>query len=1421
MNTRKWFAIGATLFVLVLLGSSVGARSPGPVANPFTPMLTWQAGTRTHTVILNEVMPKAEAGQPEWVELYNDMPVLYLPLVMNSHSTQAARYAPAAVNAGAGVSITGWQVTDEDGHVYTIPTALPVVPPKAYVLVYFDGQGAAADDYDFSDGKAVLHTPAGLTNVFDDAADQVALYTSGTRSADTIVDFLAYGGPPGDEGANAISAGIWDAAWYKDFSVGFGDIDPAGLLAPNESLGLYPGSMGGRPDAWAVYRLAQLTPGLANPVPAMYFYTPDDGAIVDSEHLSMGWATVPGATGYRIQLSTSSGFASTITDTVVTAPFFKPAPPLATGAYYWRVQPLGPGGMEGPWSSPIQIGSVALVTINSPSAEKVLAINRVRQNKDSRMLCFDGDPEGDPTTNNPENAWDAPAPCTQPPCTDYTKYTHGNMNCVRASIRMMASYYGGQLTMDRISYHVFEENPSSAHRDGLPTGDLGHNAGMSYPGEEDEAIQWAFDDASIVHVGGKPTFAQFKTWIDADRPVMFRNPGHMMVINGYRDDATGQWVHVLDPDQPPDLERWQQYSTQNIDGAWPGPVSAPSVRSDEASVSADSDGDGIVDFDELYRFHTNPARADSDSDLVNDKPDLREYVYNAANAYNLRNADMDGDGKRKELDADNDNDSYPDGCEDANSNGKLDAGETDNFSAASLGSCPVRSLNILNPLQANAVNAGDPSAPDKFMVRLSVGVPTSYLPSLNATDFGVKVGPNNAPSPLSGLAVGDEYWLVVQAPGQSIANYYNLTVTLSALSDAETRAVYYLPRARVDEMLVIDSSGSMSETGKIVAAKNAARLYVDHTALDDKIGVAVFTTTAQTAYTLRTVTGATEWDGAKNAINALTDAPSPYWLTALGQGVQQGQNQLTASGAGDHDWAIVLMSDGLQNVAPYWDDATVKGVVVPTKTVVHTIALGPDADQALMSRIASETGGDYYYVPLTGLVAQSAARPEAVEAVYPSTLANRLADVYKATAETGARQQRLWEAVGTATVKQPVELAIPVPDGLPEGIFTANWAHSYAYVAVSLYDADGKLVDCKAAGVQCRTDPTHVQWRIATPKPGTWRMVILAQETSTEYLAMLSGYSPIQMWLGFGLSRLDRTVRTPIPILVTLVDEKPIRGAVVTATIVGPNADLNQTLPLYDDGKHNDGRDGDGVYGNLYTRTYLPGSYVVKAQAEGKSNSGDYFLRYRTGSFYVLPQAVYLYSTELSTAIDYKSLLDGNDLPTTLMPLDAVTYTTSFLPYNLIIIGPETGDGSQWGTPTAVNVIAQSGKPVLGLGEGGYAFFGKLGLDIGYGNGWHGVLTQTYALDTAHQIWSAPYDIPIPKDHIVTLYKATGEVGINLAKPPGNVVLMGREPDDQTHYNLVQQATFYTLWGFQAGPRAMLDTGKKVFVNVAHFQTGW
>ena len=78
----------------------------------------------------------------------------------------------------------------------------------------------------------------------------------------------------------------------------------------------------------------------------------------------------------------------------------------------------------------------------------------MRQRKDTRLLCLDGDNEGDPATSYPEEAWDAEHPVDNP----YTHepYTHGSKNCVRASISMIAWKYGGSLSQDRLSYQLFE-----------------------------------------------------------------------------------------------------------------------------------------------------------------------------------------------------------------------------------------------------------------------------------------------------------------------------------------------------------------------------------------------------------------------------------------------------------------------------------------------------------------------------------------------------------------------------------------------------------------------------------------------------------------------------------------------------------------------------------------------------------------------------------------------------------------------------------------------------------------------------------------------------------------------------------------------------------------------------------------------------
>ena len=149
----------------------------------------------------------------------------------------------------------------------------------------------------------------------------------------------------------------------------------------------------------------------------------------------------------------------------------------------------------------------------------------------------------------------------------------------------------------------------------------------------------------------------------------------------------------------------------------------------------------------------------------------------------------------------------------------------------------------------------------------------------------------------------------------------------------------------------------------------------------------------------------------------------------------------------------------------------------------------------------------------------------------------------------------------------------------------------------------------------------------------------------------------------------------------------------------------------------------------------------MKATGWGNNNSGDFFVRHRTGGFAVLPCAAYIWLNDLTTAVAYQNLLQANSYSVELIHMDDVA-TTLWSRYNLIVIGPETGDLAAWGTPAAVGALQQYATPILGLGEGGYAFFGKVGLDIGYPYGWHGVEAFTYAMDPATRRVAQPISDP-------------------------------------------------------------------------------
>ena len=171
--------------------------------------------------------------------------------------------------------------------------------------------------------------------------------------------------------------------------------------------------------------------------------------------------------------------------------------------------------------------------------------------------------------------------------------------------------------------------------------------------------------------------------------------GHSMVLNGYKIDSNGDvYIHLLNTDNMGTAE-WRYYCTITSLGSdvivstvlngighlidlIPGvqisgntfftfyePPLYASGRSANASVFADNDNDGIVDFDEIERFGTEPLNDDSDGDKKNDYEEIYDFMQCMGGSEYTSKSDIDGDGLLAARDLDSDGDGYCDAQEDA------------------------------------------------------------------------------------------------------------------------------------------------------------------------------------------------------------------------------------------------------------------------------------------------------------------------------------------------------------------------------------------------------------------------------------------------------------------------------------------------------------------------------------------------------------------------------------------------------------------------------------------------------------------------------------------------------------------------------------------------------------------------------------
>ncbi len=518
-------------------------------------------------------------------------------------------------------------------------------------------------------------------------------------------------------------------------------------------------------------------------------------------------------------------------------------------------------------------------------------------------------------------------------------------------------------------------------------------------------------------------------------------------------------------------------------------------------------------------------------------------------------------------------------------------------------------LRILEPTTANKARVGDPNSPDKFRVVVEVltasGTP---LTGVNLSNFSFKVGNQNvsASNILASATVMGQHWFVLRAPTQSTSGMYDLEVKYSTtLTGTQSQAVNYIPRTAADNLLLIDRSGSMSGS-KLDAAKATARLFVDSWHTGDKIGVISFSDNPLVDLTLRDWTdggGGGSRQEAFNAINALT---ASGW-TNIGDTLRSGWTELQTRGNNAHDWALVLLSDGKEEgptPTETFDQMIWRLQNATTKRpMVHTVAVGPDADRVRMQRLASVTGGTYHYVSTPSPLITSSG-----EAIITDMQLN-LDYRYRMIATDIVGLQPFFATVGPLGDPDPYEDVIDIPiDG------------SAAELVLSLSGQDigfeGMLYDPMGAPVQeYLVEPRHFIWRVSNPQGGIWQLHVYAGDMP--YLVQASLRSDVTMEAYLTTPLKDRVPGVPMPILVTLTDIGPITGAWVVAYVEIPSGGVIP-VQLYDDGGHGDGVSDDGLYGGTFYNTGEGGSYNVSVIGEGVSQvSGDYFVRQRILSFHL------------------------------------------------------------------------------------------------------------------------------------------------------------------------------------------------------------
>ena len=438
------------------------------------------------------------------------------------------------------------------------------------------------------------------------------------------------------------------------------------------------------------------------------------------------------------------------------------------------------------------------------------------------------------------------------------------------------------------------------------------------------------------------------------------------------------------------------------------------------------------------------------------------------------------------------------------------------------------------------------------------------------------------------------------------------------------------PPTPFDVMLVMDRSGSMGSPGtsmpgatKMDEAHQAADLFVNlvRNAAGDRVGMVSFSTDARRPPdTALAAVNAMQKTALTNAIGLL----SPDASTSIGDGLKAAMESLTP---GANQRAVLLMTDGLQNTPPSIEEG--EATLGSTQLFVVGFGAEGDLDGPRLTRLARDHGGIFnrandglklkkFFSLCFGNIFEAGALAD------PDRILRASERITKPVSFQVCEEERITAVLGWNDPSQKLELSLRTPAGasinagtpgidsvsgdtwhflrveLPHGAERAGaWSWQVTRIVgggefpppqtdvryfVTVIAAGGPLFRPLSATRRYYTgDPINplvmLKYRNGTVPSGTVELEIEAPNAAIGQLVSDARLEPAQT----GGDAID-------PFHATLQKIEQTRGPLATRTL---------TLPLFDDGDHEDGAmERDGIWGDVLTDlTRFEGTYNFHARA--------------------------------------------------------------------------------------------------------------------------------------------------------------------------------------------------------------------------------